>query len=1007
MTRRITSFILVLFTMGLCYAQTHNVKGTVLSIEDSMPLIGVNVIVKGSSAGATTDFDGNFTLRNVPSNGTLVFSYLGYKTIEVQINNQTTLSVKMEEDTSQLDEVVVVGYGTQKKTTLTASVATVKGEAIQAVPVANASNALSGRLPGLLTRQGSGEPGYDDSTLRIRGIGTIGNSSALIIIDGIERPLSSINTRDIADVSILKDAASVAPYGLKGANGVVLITTKRGKSGKSVINYESTVGWQSPTALPDMLSSFEWASLKNIAAENDGVALPFSQDDLNSFQSGADQNRYPNENVVDRLINSALMTTHNLSASGGTDKVKYYGSIGFLEQESNWGKATNFKRYNFKSNVDFQVTDNTKFSFDIAGQFRDAKYPGSGSASHILFGFWRLNPTNPIFYNNDKNLPAGYFERNPYLDINKSGYTKEDRYDLQLTAKLEQKITAIPGLTLKANLSVDKMDNSWKAWKLPYTFYQINNDDTFSGFTGNTQAPSLRENYSFRRQITTQLMAQYNNSWGNHKVDGVLVFEPRVGVNRGFGAFRDNYELEIDELSLGSADPADSGNSGGSSEDKQVGYAYRVTYDFSGKYILEAGGRYDGHYYFAPGSRFAFFPSFSAAWRLSDENFFNSKTINNLKVRASWGKSGNLAGGPNQFLTSFGVGGLSYVFGGGAASSIFESGEANPNITWEKAVKTNIGIEAGFFNGALNLEIDGFYEKRADMLIFPNAEVPLEYGIGIAQENSGEMENKGFDFKLSTVKRFNEDLKLTAALNFTYAKNKILFVEENEVTRNDPERSRTGRPLGTRFGLQAQGYFQTQAEVDATPYAAALGLQPGDVKYWDRNEDGQLNSDDHVVIGRPDFPEIIYGLDLGLNYKQFYLNTLWQGAGNASTYQSGWAAQPFNQSNGVAFKHHLDYWTPDNPDAEYPRIVSNPTGYNYWGSSHWVRDASYLRLKTLTIGYQFSLPEIGLQNVNVYGTGQNLLTFSKLRADQDPENPSTTDYYWQQKVLTFGINLTF
>ena len=447
---------------------------------------------------------------------------------------------------------------------------------------------------------------------------------------------------------------------------------------------------------------------------------------------------------------------------------------------------------------------------------------------------------------------------------------------------------------------------------------------------------------------------------------------------------------------------------GGSFEEKQVGYAYRATYNYAGKYIIDAGGRYDGHYYFAPGERFAFFPSFSAAWRISDEDFFGDDgVVSNLKVRASWGKSGNLARGPNQWLTSFGVGGVGYVYGSGASSYIFESGEANPNITWEKAVKTNFGLELGLFDRAVSLEADLFYEKRADMLIVPFAEIPDEYGIGIGQENSGEMENKGIEFQLNYNKQFTEDFRFSVTGNFTYVKNKILEMQESEVTLNDPERSRTGRPLGTRFGLKSLGYFQTPEEITESTYATGLGLQVGDVKYWDRNGDGNLNSEDNVVIGKSGFPELLFGLDINTEYKNFYLNMLWQGASNSSTYQNGWASQPFNQSNGVAFEHHLDYWTPDNRDAEYPRIVSNPTGYNYWGSSHWTKDSSYLRLKTLTVGYKIDLPKYGIQNVDIYASGQNLLTFTKLRADEDPENPSSTDYYWQQRTLSIGINLTF
>ncbi|SHI58462.1 TonB-linked outer membrane protein, SusC/RagA family [Arenibacter nanhaiticus] len=1017
--KKIIEFFMVPLLLLVWYsgnAQNSTVKGIILSSGDDMPLPGVSIVIKGTSKGVVSDFDGKFSI-DASSSDVLVFSYLGFSTKEIAVKNQKNITVVLEESSQALEEVVVLGYGTQKKTTLTASVSSVKGDELVDAPVASVANTLGGRLSGLLTTQSSGEPGFDETTFKVRGIGTTGNSDALVIIDGIERSITSINPRDIQTVTVLKDAASVAPYGLKGANGVVLITTKRGMEGKAEISLHSSYGFQTPTNLPEQLSSYEWASLKNIAFVNDGgdpTNVPFSEEDLTKFLDGTDINRYPNEDVMDQLIDSAPMASHGLTVTGGDDKFKYFGSLGYLTQEGVWGDATNFQRYNLSSNIDYQLSESTKFGIDVSASLRDVETPSIG-AGQIIFGFWRLNSTNPIFYNNDKNTPAGYFERNPYLDINHSGYFRSNDYRYAFTIRLEQKIKEIPGLTIKANLAIDKRDVTNKTWRTPYTFYQLNNDNSLSGFTGNIQAPSLTEFYGGSRQLTGQLIAAYNNTWGKHSIDAITVFEPRDGTNdpnifnKTLSVTRTNFNLDLDEISTsGNSNPDDLSASGFSQSQRQVGYAYRATYDYAKKYILEIGGRYDGHYFFAPGKRFSFFPSFSGAWRISDEDFFASQTINNLKLRGSWGKSGNLArGGAFQYLSQFIVSNNVYAFDSGTVSGVYESLDPNPNITWEKATKYDLGVEVDLFNSDLGIEFDAFYERRSDMLIAANVVVPNEFGIGIGEENNGVMENKGLDFSVNYYHGFFDDFKIDAGFNFTYAKNKILEIAENDATLNDPERSRTGKPLGTRFGLKSLGYFQNEQEIAATPYAVNLGnIQPGDVKYWDRNEDGEINDKDNVVIGNSAFPKVTYGFNLGAHYKDFSLTTFWQGSMGADTYLSGWGAQAFEQSNGVAFKNHLDYWTPDNSNAEYPRLTSNPAGYNYWGSSHWIKSGNYLRLKTLTLAY--SLKEIPrINNVRLYLSGQNLLTFTNLKTDVDPENPNNYTGYWQQKTLIVGVDVKF
>lgn len=1001
----------LLLSTTLIFAQTRTITGKVTD-NTSAPVSGASVIVKNTEKGVLTAGDGTFKL-NVPASAkTLIVSSVGYIPLEVNITSSSQVFVSLKPQTSVLNEVVVVAYGTQKKSSLTAAVSSVSGKQLVNAPVADITNAVGGRLPGLIIKQGSGEPGYDNADIKIRGVSTIGNSNALVIVDGIERPISNIDPHDIESFTILKDAASVAPYGLRGANGVILVTTKRGNnSGKFSLTYDGRYSWSKVTRQPKELSGYDWAVMKNAGAVNDGVAVPYSDDALTKLKDGSDPDHYANESVTKDLFKTAKMQEHNLSLIGGTKKVSVFSSLGYLDQGAIWGNVTDYKRYNFRTNVDVHISDNTKFGVDVSLSNRDAHYPGSGGAGYIIFGFWRLNPTNPIYYSNGD--PAGYFERNPYLDLYKSGYTRENNYYQNLTLRFEQKIPFVHGLTFKANFGVDKNDLNSKRWRTPYTFYSIQQDGSFKSGIGNVPKPVLSNTYDFYRQLTTQLLLTYDHSWGKHTVNALGVFEPRISDSNDLRAQRTNYALYIDELNTGSADPADISNGGTSTKATQVGYAYRVGYNYASKYFIEAAGRYDGHYYFAPNSRYAFFPSFSAAWRLSEESFLkNSKSIDNLKIRGSWGKSGNLAGSAYQYLRQYNYnGGAVYLFNGTAVPSVSEAVEPNPHITWEKAVKSDIGIDLGLWKGLLNIEADVFYEKRKDMLNVATAVVPVEYGIGLAQENNSSMENRGIDFQISSRHSFTKDLSINAGFNFTYAVNKIVDIQEAATIKNNPNRSQTGKAYGTQFGYEALGFFQSAEEIAKTPYAAALGyVKPGDVKYRDVDNNSILDANDIVPIGKPVYPEMIYGLTLNGTYKKFQLDMLWQGAAKVNYYLAGWASTPFNQSNGVAFEFQKDYWTPENHDAEFPRILSNPGGnlYNNYRSSLWIRDGSYVRLKTLTLSYDFgNFPtSIGLKGLRIYVSGQNLITITKTKYI-DPETISTTDYYPQVKTYAVGVNLNF
>lgn len=1014
--KRLLLLLCILLSAIITYSQNRSIKGKITDAITGKPIPGATITLKGgaSSSSTVTNNAGEFTLHINPSGKpVLVITSVGYISREVEPGDDSSIDIELEQDAKTQDEIVVVAYGTQKRSSLTSAISTVNAKKLTDVPTANVSNTIGGRAAGVLFKQQSGEPGYDDATIRIRGVGTIGNANALVIIDGVERPLNSIDPHDIQSFSVLKDAASVAPYGVRGANGIILITTKRGTgSGKFSLTYDGKTGWTRPAVLPKPLNSFEWATLKNEGARNQGVAEPYNEEALQKFKDGSDPDFYANSNAIDLLLKTGRLQQHNLSVTGGNENISFYGSLGYVDQTAMWGKATRFKRYTVRSNIDARLTPTTKIGLDFTGVFRDGTFPGAaGGPGFILFGLYRLNPTNPIFYSDGK--PAGYFERNPYLDINGSGYFKENHYTQMITLKLEQKIPFVPGLVLRGNIAVDKYDESDKQWRTPYTFYQINPDRTFISAKGNVPKPSLTESYEFRRRINSQLMVAYNKSFGAHGVDLLGVFEPRIDRQNLIAASRANYELLIDELSnSGNSNPADRSNGGGSSKITQVGYVYKAGYNYGGKYMFEAAGRYDGQSYFSPylsQGKYAFFPSFSAAWRVSEENFMKGFTaIDNLKIRGSWGKSGNLADQSFQYLRLYQLG-SAYLFNNVANASVYEVREPSLQITWEKAIKTDIGFELSMWGGLLSIEADYFKEKRNDMLLASTAILPVEYGIGIGQENTGRMENQGFDFRVASNYTVNKNLALYGAFNFTYAKNKIVNINESESIKNNPNRTQIGKPWGTDFMYEALGLFQNEDEISKTAYAAALGtVKPGDIKYNDLNNDGKLNTDDLKAIGNPLFPKIIYGFEGGLSYKNFQLDMLWQGAAGVSFYLAGWASQPFNQGNGVAFQHQLDVWRPDNTDAALPRIVANPDSYpyNYYRSSFWQRNGDYVRLKSLSLGYTFNKIVKGIHSVKLYAAGQNLLTFAKLDY-WDPETPSTTEFYYNEKAISVGVTINF
>jgi len=989
--------------------QEVTVSGTVVD-EGGEPIPGVTVLVRGTTTGIATGLDGRYTLT-VPEGATLVFSFIGFGSQEISVGNRSTIDVTLMEDETSMDEVVVIGYGEQKKTSVTAAVSTLDGEKIAAVPIANMSNALGGRIPGLIVRQASGEPGRDANNIYIRGVSSTGNTQPLLVVDGVPRGFQNLDPNTVETITVLKDAAAVAPYGVAGANGVILVTTKRGKSGVPTITYNGYIGFQNPTVLPELPNAFEYATLKNAASVNVGGQPLYDAYDLEKFKDGSDPDGHPNHNVYDELFQrNTPLTSHNIEVSGGAERVRYYASVGYQHQAGIW-EPTSQNRFNYTMNIDADVTKTTKVSFSINGREQKNSSP-TVSTGRLFELVHYASPIRPLLFSNGE---SGEYVWN---NVHASGTSVTNTSQLYTQLSIEQDLSFVPGLKAKGMIAFDPTYTRNKAFRTPSHLWSVDTTQTpyvfIDGIFEQTK-PSLSQSMNYSKQLTYQASLSYDKMFGKSSVGGLILFEAKSNDYLNFGATRRNYNLGVAELSMGSSSLADITNFGTSSSAKQMGVVYRATYNYDEKYLFEATGRYDGSYYFAPETRFGFFPAFSMGWRLSEEKFMNDLNwIDNLKIRGSYGEVGSLAGSPFQYLSLYNVAGPVAVLDGGAVQGAFEGIESNPYITWERAKKTNVGLEVILWKGLLQIEADYFYEKRSNMLTNPTVVVPVEYGVGLSQVNAGVMDNRGIDFLVNSDYTISNDFHVSLGGNFTFAKNRLLEVFETSTTYDNPNRRRTGRPLGTRFGYESLGYFQVEDFDDSGNLLDGIATQPwgqvfpGDVRYNDLNSDGKIDNDDRTAIGVADVPQIIYGIFSNIAYKRFSLDVLFQGSNNTNIYGPSGYWHPFNNGRG-AYMSNMDYWTPENRDASHTRITPSPTSNNNQASSYLMFDSRYLRLKNINLAY--TIPEVlskkvGIQNARIFVSGQNLLTFTPI-INYDPEiiNSQGLDYP-QQRVISAGINLT-
>ena len=1004
----IISLILIQLISAKLYAQTNIIKGVVSDANG--PLANVSVIVQGTSKGVNTDNNGKYNIQAL-KNSTLVFSSVGFQTQNIKVNNRDEINVVLVSESKSLGEVVIVGYGTAKKATVTGSISSVSGEKLQMAPSINFSNTLVGRLPGLVATTRSGEPGNDDASFRIRGSNTLGNNTPLVVIDGIaNRSMQRLDPADVENVTILKDA-SAAIYGAEAANGVILVTTKRGKLGKPAVSVNLNHAITQPTVLPKMADAATYAQMLNEMSLYSGGTAAYSPEEIQKFKDGSDPFKYPNTNWISTVFKpSSFQNYGNVSISGGSENLKYYFSLGSNYQDGIYrNSATNYSQSNFRSNIDAKISKDIKLSLDLAGSQENRNYPTRPTSTIFDFAVTRALPNVVAFYG--PGLPGSNFEAgdNPaIITTSQTGYDKDKRYYMQSNLKLDINIPWIKGLSLIGNASIDKNFLNQKVWETPWYLYtwdgsslDANNKPVLTKVKSGYSDPSLFQYMDDGNVSTLNALLNYQTTISEkHNIKVLLGTEKSVGKLMDFSAYRRYFlSTTLDQLFAGG--DLDKDNNGSGSQTARLNYFGRVNYDFMSKYMIEFLFRYDGSYIFPADKRFGFFPGVSAGWQVAKENFWKDHLsfINYFKIRASWGQTGNDRISEYQYLSSMGFGGI-YVFNDDVqAKTLSELRIANPNVTWEVANQSNIGFDGELLNGKLRFSADYFHNLRSNILAFRNASVPTSTGLTLPMENIGKVVNQGYEFQLSYGSK-KGDFSYDISINGGYARNEIKFWDE---TPGVPDYQKsTGHPMNSNLYYQAIGIYKDQASIDGSPHW--VGAIPGDIQFKDVNGDGKINGLDEVRDNRSNIPTFTGGFSIDVRYKNFDLSVFLQGASGAVRYDS------ITHSGAIGNFFEKDAearWTPDNPDASKPRTW-NGSG-SYWTqqpNTYWLQSTNYLRLKSVRIGY--NLPEkvtgkLGIKDCRVYVSGLNLITLTGLK-DFDPESISNITYPLN-KVFNFGLTV--
>ncbi|MEA1786413.1 TonB-dependent receptor [Arenibacter sp. GZD96] len=1035
--------------------QGITVTGTVTAESDGLPLPGASIVdANDPTKGVITDFDGNYSITLSSGTTSLRFSSIGFKTVLIAVNNRSTVNVVMEDDVANLDEVVVVGYGTQKKATVTGAVTAVKGDVLEIAPAISFSNTLAGRLPGVVIIQTNGEPGNDESTITIRGNNTLGNSSPLIVIDGIpdrDGGIGRLNGRDIENVTVLKDA-SAAIYGARAANGALIVTTKQGKTGKPTITYDADFGINQPTRVPAMANARQYANIRNelpiynlpsnewaaasSAIQSAGfytsptpglgtIDAVFSPDAVSQF--GTDPYLFPDTDWFGATFKEwAEQSNHNLSISGGSEDIKYFSSVGYQNQDGIYKNSnTRFQQYNFRINTDIKINDYISTKLGVMFRKEERKLP-TEEAGAIFRMLMRGRPTDVAIFPNG--LPGPDIEngQNPVvITTNATGFDSRPTDFTQFTGSVDIKNPWVKGLKLTLLAGVDLSNERQKKWETPWTLYSLDRATYLD-----TGVPVL--NSSIRSTFTDARLFEASSNITNTNLTAMLNYDFNLGEDntfnilagvtqekfRGnfFSAFRRNFiSTAIDQLFAGGSEQQDT--NGSAFNRARLGYYGRAQYNYKEKYLAEFIWRYDGSFIFPEADRFGFFPGFLAGWNVSNEDFFNVKFVDFLKIRGSYGEMGNdqvFFGGELQefaFLSNFAFN--QFPVNNQVVTTLEEAILANPNFTWEKAKNFNIGLDAILFNGKIDLTLEYFLNQREQILIQQTGSTPGSSGIGnlLPPVNAGEVDNEGFEFAINYNGGKDGGLKYDIGFNGGYAQNEVVFMDE--IPGAPSYQRQEGKAIGGRLVYLSDGAFLNQAEIDANTidYSAATAtLRPGDMKFKDFNGDGRIDADDQVRLDEGITPTFNFGVTMNLHYKGFDVSVLFQGATGASLpiqTESG------DIGNYLAWSAN-NRWSIDNPSSVHPRLASRGdtffTGGNFGNNTYFLFSKDYVRLKNLQVAYNFPsklVEPFGLSNFKVYVSGLNLLTWAK----SDIFDPESTNgagtIYPQSRVINTGFSLTF
>lgn len=978
-------------------------------------VIGASVVVKGTTNGTITDFDGNFSLDGIKKGDVIVISYVGYQTQEIKWNG-SPLNVILKEDSKTLSEVVVVGYGTQKKANLSGSVAMVDSKELENRPIQNVSSGLQGLMPGVAITGTNGAPGQDAGKIRVRGIGTLNEAGPYILVDGIETgTLSAVDPNDIESISVLKDAASAAIYGSKAANGVVLITTKRGKTGQTKISYSGYLSFQNATNMIERMGSYEYASLLNQALEAEGMSKRFNDTELQKFKDGNDP-LYPDTDWYDLAYKTGVQHRHNVNINGGSENVKYMASLGYLNQTGILPNAGR-EQFNARTNLDMKINKRLSARMNLSfikNDYSDASSAYYGGSSDQIIR--QLNLIAPwIVARYDDGTWGTISDGSPIAWLDSGMKVNRDNYNFSGMAAVDYEIFDGLKLTLQGAY-VNNLQN--------YNYFQ-----KYIKYNENKESdPSQLDERFYKWDRTNyDALLNYNKNFGKHNIKGLLGWHTEKYNYKYQKAVRKKFpNNELTDMNAG--DASTQSNEGYTAELAMISWFARINYDFAGKYLLEANIRADASSRFAEGHRWGYFPSFSGAWRISEEAFMESAKdswLSGLKIRASWGQLGNqdaLSGSNNDYYPALNTYNLDskYAFGGSLNSGYYQRKYRLETISWEKASTWGVGVDFILFN-KLNGSLD-YYNRKTTGIIM-DVTVPKEFALDAYKDNVGSMRNSGIEINLSYNTKIGQ-VDFGIAGNFSYNKNEILDLGGGDpnkyldATDGYSQRNKVGEAMNSYYIYRADGFFNSQEEADA--YTAKYGnpfgktFKAGDLRYVDTNKDGKLTADDREYCGSSD-PKIIYGFNINAGWKGIDLSLMFNGAAGVKRLFDGYEVYG-NFSGDAAHPATIwrDAWTPDNHDASMPRIfydTNSASSSRSVQSDFWLQDTSYLRLKNLQLGYTLPkgwLNSVGVENIRIYYSVENLLTFDKMKINIDPESTSQRlSSYPLLRTHAFGVNVTF